>query len=57
MSSTPEPNPQVRALAREAAAQIKTLTAAHEAQIETIYKDFKAKAASVTNSSTNGGEL
>jgi hypothetical protein len=53
-----EPNPQVRALAKEAAAKIKALTVAHQTQIETIYTDFRAKAkAAKANPSNKGEEL
>jgi hypothetical protein len=44
MTFTPESNPQVRALAREASQKIKTLTDAHNAQIEAIYRNFRTQA-------------
>jgi hypothetical protein len=37
-------NPQLKALAQEAAAKIKTLSAAHKAEIKAVYQDFQAKA-------------
>lgn len=57
MSSTPEPNPQVKALAKEAAAKIKDLTVAHEAQIEAIYLNFRTKAEAAKANPSKGEEL
>ncbi len=42
MSSTS--NPELKALAQEAAAKINSLSAAHNAEIKAIYEDFRAKA-------------
>ncbi len=44
MSFIPESNPQIRALAREAAEQIKTLSEAHDAELKAVYQDFRTKA-------------
>lgn len=44
---TPESNPQIRALAREASRKIKALTDAHNAQIEVIYTQFQEQANAV----------
>jgi hypothetical protein len=63
MTFTPETNPKVRALAREAAKKIKSLSDAHNAQLEEIYTDFRAKAnavqqeASTDSLSSSGADL
>ena len=44
MSFIPESNPQIRALAREAAEQIKTLSEAHDAELKAVYQDFRTRA-------------
>ncbi len=44
MNFIPESNPQIRALAREAAEQIKTLSEAHDAELKAVYQDFRTKA-------------
>ncbi len=44
MSFIPESNPQIRALAREAAEQIKTLSEAHDTELKAVYQDFRTKA-------------
>ena len=40
-------DPRIRALASEAAALIKTLTNANNAQIEAIYRDFRTQAEAI----------
>jgi hypothetical protein len=40
----PESDPRIRALTREASQKIKSLTNAHNAQIEAIYQDFRTQA-------------
>jgi predicted GIY-YIG superfamily endonuclease len=44
MNFISESNPQIRALAREAAEQIKTLSEAHDAELKAVYQDFRTKA-------------
>jgi hypothetical protein len=44
MNFIPESNPQIRALAREAAEQIKTLSEAHDAELKAVYQDFRTQA-------------
>lgn len=41
-------DPRIRALAKEANAKIKTLTDAHKAEIEAIYKDFRIQASAIS---------
>ncbi|HEY9297156.1 MAG TPA: hypothetical protein VIQ31_12455 [Phormidium sp.] len=48
-------NPKIKQLANEAAVKIKTLTEAHQSQIEAIYQDFREQAAQVERS--NAEEL
>lgn len=48
-----EHHPQIRALAQEAAREIKALTNAHNERIESIYRRFRAQAAAIqTEAST-----
>jgi hypothetical protein len=54
MNQTPK-NPRIRELAREAAGKIKSLTVAHQTQIEAIYQEFREQAAIIQES--NAEEL
>jgi phage shock protein A len=47
-------NPRIKLLAREAALKIKTLTVAHQTQIEAIYQEFREQ---VANLESNADEL
>ena len=40
-------NPQIKALANEAAIKIKALTEAHQSQIEAIYQEYREQAAQI----------
>lgn len=46
-------DPRIKQLAREAAAEIKTLTVAHESQITAIYQQFRQKAAQIQESNAD----
>lgn len=48
-------DPRIKALAREAAGKIKTLTDIHQTQIEAIYQEFREQAANIQGS--NADEL
>jgi hypothetical protein len=56
MNFISESNPQIRALAREAAEQIKTRREAHNAEIQTIYQDFRSQADAI-KAEASGDEL
>ena len=47
MTFTPERDPRIRALANQAAREIKALTDAHNTQIESIYRRFIAQSAAI----------
>jgi hypothetical protein len=48
-------NPRIKALARQAALEIKALTVAHQTQIEAVYRQFREQAAEIQES--NADEL
>ena len=48
---THTPNPEVQALAAEAARKIKAVTDQSSAQIQSIYREYRAKANAITGTS------